>query len=213
MRILLLCLLFSFTGLVHGKTLVIGDSVFALSGEIKRELERLSGLDIDSNATSGSKMLSWTGFTPPIPTQYARVNRSYDTVVMNGGGNDVLIGNSNRCGSPLSDYCKDLLLRVNQRVVTLMQDMVDDGVELIIYMGYYHLPPPRSRLDESTDFGTEIMKEACERIEANCIVVSPLDAFEGQSGLVGADGVHPTTKGSRLLAKLVWEKWSEAIFD
>ena len=192
------------------KTLIVGDSVFALSGEIRRELQKLAGESIESRAQSGAKMLSRSGVLSPIPTQYQRVQgRGYDTVIMNGGGNDVLIDNRRRCRAPLSDYCRNLLGEINQRAQDLMRDMVTNGVKNIIFLGYYHLPGSLSSLDESTNYGSELMLPVCEQNfpEVNCAAVDSRKIFKDQAGVIGLDGIHPSTKGARLLAKGIWQKW------
>ena len=200
----------------------IGDSIFALSGDIYTDLESRSGETWRHYAISGAQMVG--GFLgDPLPVQYetARADDPDIRVVyMDGGGNDILVPaivldpddckNCNYwwCGD-LSQSCKDLIDDVYVETVDLLNQMDDDGVEQVVFMGYYHLKwgllGNLTTLDDAVDYGDKRLRDACINSTANAVFVDPRAAFEGrESSYIIADGIHPTEQGSAVLGGLIW---------
>jgi hypothetical protein len=203
----------------------IGDSIFALSGDIYDELHAKAGETWRHYALSGVQMIGGEILGPPIPTQY-EIAKSDDpdirTVYMDGGGNDILLAallfdphdckNCNEwwCGD-LSQSCKDLVDDVYVETVNLFNRMDSDGVEQVVVLGYYHLKwgifGDLTKLNDATDYGDQKFQEACNNSTANAVFIDPRDAFAGHEGsYIISDGIHPTLEGSRVLADLIWEE-------
>src|SRR5690554_922367 len=104
----------------NDKVVFVGDSIFALSGEIQNQLESKAGETFLRYTVSGAE-LSGELITPSIPNQFREAvsdDLNIDIVVGDGGGNDLLIPaimfNSNSCKTPwyrfgrLSQKCIDI---------------------------------------------------------------------------------------------------------
>lgn len=201
----------------------LGDSIYALSGDIYTELESKSGETWRHYAISGAQAVG--GFlADPIPDQYEDAKNddpNIRTVYMDGGGNDILIPaialdpygckNCNYwwCGD-ISQSCKDLIDDVYVETVDLLNQMDDDGVEQVVYLGYYHLKwglfGNLTKLDDAVDYGDKMLKQACDNSTVNAQFVDPRADFEGlESDYIIADGIHPTAEGSAVLADLIWD--------
>lgn len=200
----------------------IGDSIYALSGDIYTNLESKAGETWRHYAISGSQIVG--GFlADPIPDQYETAkgdDNNIRIVYMDGGGNDILIPaialdpysckNCNYwwCGN-LSQSCKDLIDDVYVETVDLLNQMDADGVEKVVFLGYYHLKwgllGDLRKLDDAVDYGDKRLKDACINSTANAVFVDPRASFEGkESSYIIADGIHPTAQGSAVLANLIW---------
>ena len=142
-----------------GQTLIMGDSIFALNGEIERELERQTGIDIHSRARLFARFLKRTGMVPPIPKQY---KSGYRTVIMDGGGNDVLIGNDEQCREPVNKGCKQLFQVFIASLGEFFTRIAADGVESVVFLGYYHPGANFAHLYKGMDHGMERLIDLCE---------------------------------------------------
>jgi lysophospholipase L1-like esterase len=200
----------------------LGDSIFALSGDIYTNLESKSGETWRHYAISGAQMIGGILATP-IPDQYADAKAddpNIRMVYMDGGGNDILIPaialdpygckscNYWWCGS-ISQSCKDLINDVYVETVDLLNQMGSDGVQKVVFQGYYHLKfglfGDLTTLDKAVDYGDKMLKLACTNANVNAVFVDPRASFEGkESSYIIADGIHPTAAGSAVLANLLW---------
>ena len=122
----------------------LGDSIFALSGKIQDNLHSWSGQTFRRYALSGS-MVSH------IADQYDDAkadNANIQTIFMDAAGNDILIPatlfDPYNCKvdwweSGLSSTCKNYINDVYVDVVNLLNQMGRDGVDNIIFQGYYNV--------------------------------------------------------------------------
>jgi hypothetical protein len=187
------------------QVVMIGDSIFALSGEIANELERLSGEAYRSYYVSGAEMES--GFVTPIPNQYKKA-RNQDsnirTIIMDGGGNDIQIGAAFSCtGGDVTQTCMDALQAALDAADQLFSDMRADGVQNIIYMNYFYI------IDENKKPAFDWMHDQMETIALNynAIIVDPMPYMK--PSLIAFDNIHPTDEGSQMLANLIWDAMVE----
>ena len=206
-----LSLIFLFTGCYpddenqNDQVVMLGDSIFALSGEIANELERLSGEVYRSYYVSGAEMEG--GFVRPIPRQYNRAyNQDSDirTIIMDGGGNDIQIGAAAKCtGREVTADCMDALQAALEAADQLFSDMRADGVQNIIYMNYFYI------LNEDKKPAFDWMHGQMEALASryDAIVVDPMPYMD--PSLIGNDNIHPTDEGSQMLANLIWDAMVE----
>ncbi len=207
--LILLCVSIIFVGCEepNGPTdspiVLVGDSIFALSGEIKNELERLSGEQYRSYCVSGSEMDG--GMMGNIPRQYneaIRTNPGIKTIIMDGGGNDIQVGGVAVCGNSrngVSNACKQELQKALDAADKLFTDMRADGVENIIYMNYFYILNQASK--PAFDWMHDQMETVVQR--HNGILVDPMPNMKPE--LIGPDRIHPTDEGSQMLAGLIWD--------
>lgn len=182
---------------------LIGDSIFALYGDIKDELEYRSGEEYRSYCVSGSEMEN--GMLGDIPDQYKeaiKTNPHIKTVIMDGGGNDIQVGGSFYCSNSangVSNLCKSELQKALTAADQLFRDMRADGVENIIYMNYFYILNQRSK--PAFDWMHEQMETLAKAYD--CILVDPMPYMTPD--LIRADRIHPTEEGGHMLGDLIYD--------
>ncbi len=193
--------------------ITLGDSIFDLSGDIQTYLEQEAGQTFRNYTQSGA-MLSGGIIATAIDQQYADANGAngdIDTVIMNGGGNDILIPamllDPYGCRTHwwrwnISRSCKNLVNNSYVTAVNLLNEMDADGVEDVIYLGYYAPPRSNANLEKAVNYGDKRLAEACANTVANCTFIDPRGTVPAEHVL--DDDIHPTAEGSRTLADQVW---------
>lgn len=193
---------------------MLGDSIFALSGDETEFLEDLTGESYRKYYANGAMMVG--GYVPSIPEQYERAIKEgpIRTVILNGGGNDVLIGGLMQCstsyGSELSAACNDILDDVSAATEDLLLRMAADGVKNIIWQGYYHTTNHYlwQVTDVTSDHFAQGLREfqaAFPDINVTFIDVRPyFNKYKAWNYTI-YDGIHPTRSSSQTLANLVWD--------
>jgi lysophospholipase L1-like esterase len=212
------------------EVVMIGDSYFALSettsppaGEIT---EHLQGLATAAGAlatgdtyrhyyASGANMATtYAGSQiPPIPTQFASAvsaNADIKYVIMDGGGNDILLENTScilaAATTPISDTCKAAVQNALTAATTLFQSMKAAGVQKVIYFFYPHLPTTRfPSVNVMIDYAYPLVQAVCQNAPIACEFVDTRSAFNGNdASYIGPDDIHPTNAGSDAIAELIW---------
>lgn len=204
----------------NNKVVTLGDSIFDLSNELQQNLEEYAGQTFRKYTRSGAE-LNGGLIAPSVFEQYSQAisdDSNIETIVMNGGGNDILIPvitlfDPNRCRTPwyrfgrLSSKCKNFIDDLYVEGVDLLNDMDDDGVSNIVYLGYYYTKNallPLDSLEEAVDYGNATLNSACTNSIVSCQFVDPRAAINDSDVLF--DGIHPASSGSKKLADLVWPK-------
>jgi len=194
--------------------ITLGDSIFDLNGQIQANLESWAGETFRNYTQSGAE-LSGGFLAPAVDSQYASAkatDANINTIVMDGGGNDILIPamlfDPNRCKTKwyrpnLSSKCKNLIQDIYVTGVNLMNQMDADGVENIVFLGYYELPRGKTNLNQAVNYGDEYLGYACDTATtASCTFVDPRGHVPAAD--VESDDIHPTPNGSLTLANLIW---------
>ena len=191
----------------------VGDSIFDLSGDLQRFLEAKAGQTFRDYTISGSE-ISGGSLARAIDLQYADANAfngDIDTIVMDGGGNDILIpatlGDIYGCRTKwyrpsITSRCRNLIENVYVDTVNLLNTMASDGVQNVIYLGYYELPRGNANLGDALDYGDTRLGDACANTNANCTFIDPRGTIP--ANYVLDDDIHPTSDGSQVLADLIW---------
>lgn len=201
---------------------LLGDSYIALSDNVPRFIEEharaasaLSASDSYINrARSGASM----AYEPSIPSQLpellqvARARRSAGVklIIMDGGGNDVLVHNR-RCLSQTfpSQACIEVVDRSILALKKLFIDMAAAGIEHVIYFWYPDVPASElagQRPEVMNGYAASRVEETCTAsTEVTCHFVDTRPAFAGHPEYLSPlDSVHPTAAGARAIAGLVW---------
>lgn len=182
--------------------MIVGDSIFALSGDIHEFLEDDLNESIDTHARSGCQMLGGNLICSSyyrIPRQYDRASKTgIDTVIFNGGGNDFLLGDGGDC---LTESCIDgVLADVEEAIAGMVADMKDDGMSQIIYLGYYYTVDENNN---AINFKSANYK-AANYPAMGVDFIDTRASFQGnESRYITSDDIHPTAAGSRVLADLI----------
>ena len=202
----------------NDQVVFVGDSIFALSGKIQDVLEDYAGETFRRYTISGSEITGGILATS-IENQFAVAvndNPNIDTVVMDGAGNDILIPvialfDPHWCKTywwqwgRLSSKCKNQINDLQVEATNLLNTMGAQGVDNVIYLGYYHTKNALFRLDsleESSDYGGERLSLACRNSNVSCKFVDPRSVINDSDIIF--DGIHPTTSGSIKMANLLW---------
>jgi hypothetical protein len=204
---------------------------------------------MDANATYrhyyiGAASLAWgnpnTQFY--IPYQYDPMAKT-DTSVMNptdikviimdGGGNDVLIGNSSceQTAPPGNASCVTTVQNAIDKAQSEMHQMASDGVKSIVFFFYPHLDPagggilttPAPAINDTLDYAYPLAEQICCGSSftstitdptcsgqpvpgTTCVFVDTRPSFEGHlADYIKSDHVHPTQAGAQVISDLVWK--------
>jgi len=190
----------------NGRDVVtIGDSwmsnTLLTGGAIEGALDRLTMQPYRHYAVQGVMLLSASAFGAAIPTQYASAKRAdpnIKTVIMTGGGNDIIqnpgVQASCNQGGP---ECVELLGRISAKLDELWTQMAEDGVQDVVYINY-------SRDAGSTDDSVRGMMKPiaiCLTGKIRCHAIDSTPAVMGDL----QDGIHPTRAANDRLAKVIYE--------
>ena len=201
----------------NNKVVFFGDSIFALSGEIQKTLHGYAGKTFRNYTTSGAELLGGA-IAPSVEQQIGIANAdnpNSTVVVMNGGGNDILIPavalDPYDCLTQwyefgqLSSRCKSYINEIYVDGVDLLNDLHADGVTSVIYLGYYYTKNGLllvDDLEEAIVYGDAKLSQACANSVVSCQFIDPRSTIKDSD--ITADGVHPTAGGSKKLANLIW---------
>ena len=194
--------------------ITLGDSIFDLNGVVQATLESYAGQTFRDYTTSGAE-ISGGSLAPAVDVQYSVAKATDDninTVVMNGGGNDILIPamlfDPYGCRTHwwrwnISSSCVSLIEDTYVNAVNLLNQIDTDGAQNVVYMGYYETPRGNSNLTKAIQTGVAYLSYACDTAtNANCSYVDTLGTIPASQ--VESDNIHPTPEGSVNLANQVW---------
>ena len=203
----------------NNKVVFFGDSIFALSGEIQKVLHGYAGKTFRNYTTSGAELIGGS-IAPSVEQQIGIANAdnpNSTVVVMNGGGNDILIPaialDPYNCMTQwwefgrLSSRCKSYIDEIYVDGVDLLNDLHADGVTSVIYLGYYYTKNGlilADDLEEAIVYGDAKLSLACTNSVVNCEFIDPRSTIRDSD--ITSDGVHPTNGGSKKLADLIWPR-------
>lgn len=192
------------------RVLVMGDSFMTSNGSARQSvphvLERLLNTKVKSTAVTGARHLYKLPITGSlglnISKQYRRGN--WDYVVMNGGGNDLLLG----CGcGPCTRKMKRLISEDGRRgaIPSVVMRARQSGAQ-VIYVGYLRSPGRGSPVEGCRPLG-DTLEARIARLAARdpgVRFVSLADMVpRGDGSFHAADMIHPSPKGSAAAAKRI----------
>jgi lysophospholipase L1-like esterase len=174
-----------------GKDVIaIGDSWMSLgSVGIQQSLLKASGQKYRTYGVPGTKLLDEV-----IPRQYASAkqqNPDIKTVVMTGGGNDILLGLS--LDSPMT-----VIDKVGKRLDTLWTEMGKDGVKDVVYIEYSE----GGNNGDNVRYGIEKVGPICKNhtaLRCHFLLSDPIIMK------MLRDGIHPTDKGYDAIGKAIFD--------
>lgn len=199
------------------QVVLLGDGYWEANGQgIQDELERFAraagvlpqGESFRDYYENGASMEA-------IVAQYDMARREragVRTVVMNGGGHDILFEEQICMLAPPPDG--DRCVRAVERLVRLQREMLDrlarDGVEDVVIYFYPHMRSDTLAgplLNRTVDYAAPLVRQGCERASGlRCRFVDTRPAFDKDArDLLGLDGILPTEEGSRVLGELLWD--------
>jgi lysophospholipase L1-like esterase len=200
---------------------IIGDSYVTGTGAaLQPALAALvpAAADYRNYAVGGTSM--GNGQIPSQFDQALQANPDIKLVIMDGGGNDVLVLNRNclNAGSSTDATCQQVVQTAIDVAAQLYQKMSDSGVKDAIYFNYPNLPTtsllggPTS--NEILNYSYPLTQASCESSFATtglrCHFIDLRPVFEGHADYIGFDGVHPTAAGQAAIAGAIQQKMQSA---
>ncbi len=172
-------------------------------------------------------------YDPTALTDSAVTNPSdIKVVIMDGGGNDVLIGNDSceTTAPPANTSCVTTIQNAINQAKTTMQEMATKGVQNIVYFFYPHLSTagggilqtPAPAVNDTLDYAYPLVENVCCNTSftssltnysctgspapgLSCTFIDTRPAFEGHlSDYIKSDNVHPTQQGAQVISDLIW---------
>jgi len=185
----------------------IGDSYIALSSgsceNITVYLAELMGQHYNDYSVSGHKI-------DDIIEQYNGIAQSFDYLLLNGGGNDIL----QDCNDAELPLCEKKINYVVDRIRQWIPSVYADGVKEIIWFGYPNLNCGGSyeQYNATVDYGMDLMLPALQNLGIHTIDIRKAFHDEGDRtncDHIASDGLHPSAKGSYIIAELIYDKFME----
>ncbi|HKU36648.1 MAG TPA: hypothetical protein VJR89_00840, partial [Polyangiales bacterium] len=172
-------------------------------GGIATSLLRISGQRYRNYAVQGTMLLMDNSFGPAIPKQWdqaKRANPDIKTVVMTGGGNDIIQSTSlsQSCMSG-GDECKQLLLNEGKRFDELWTAMAEAGVKDIVRVAY---ATDGGRVAQKLLDDPEIQAPPpiCLTGKVRCHNLATNDLIKMQ---IAADDIHPLESANNRVAQAI----------
>jgi hypothetical protein len=181
--------------------ITIGDSWMNLgSTGIQQSLLKASGQKYRTYGRGGTRLLD-----DVIPNQYATAKRAdadIKTVVMTGGGNDIIQvpGLRDDC-TAMGAQCEMVKKQILERLTTLWDLMSTDGVQDVLYVQYSN--PEGQNVDFALAGGMDSVKTRCAAVKApmHCHTLETLDIVMGDI----PDSIHPSA--------VAFDRVGKAVFD
>ena len=214
------------------QVVVLGDSyVNWLSHTFPTDLSREAGATYRLYAVGAAAMGS--GGVSLIPPQFDQALADDDdiiAVVMDGGGNDVLVPDTaqfpqgNQCKesatSPMIPDCQRIVAKAIAKAEELMNLAADKGVRDVVYFFYPHVPEgtliggahPNAILDYALPFVKATCDGAAVRTGGRlvCHFLDLIPVFDGHPEWFAFTDIHPNSSGSQAMAKAVWSLMKSA---
>ncbi|MET0284122.1 MAG: SGNH/GDSL hydrolase family protein [Polyangiales bacterium] len=207
------------------QVMIIGDSYINwVSHSFPQQIVQVSGGQRWRMEAIGAWSMG-SGGAGFIPEQFkSSVMRDPDvhTVLMDGGGNDILVADpmlNDRCleaGSSKRVKCQEIVSIAIRAAEKLLDDALAAGVRDVVYFFYPHVPVGTllggPAPNEILDYALPRVKDFCDSVEEKaagklrCHFVDLVPVFEGHPEWFFPLDIHPNSEGSEQIAKAVWAK-------
>ena len=181
--------------------ITIGDSWMSLgTGEgIQESLLKASGQRYRTYGVPGTQLLNGQ-----IPGQFTRAkmaNPDIKTVVMTGGGNDILqTGLSAECGMG-GPRCAPQLMKIGDGLAALWKQMGQDGVKDVVHIMYAAIAGDGVKDAEANNKALADLCAAATPVRCHLLNTDMLIPTEGDL----RDGIHPKAAGYDRIGKAVFD--------
>jgi lysophospholipase L1-like esterase len=167
------------------------------------------GMNYTNYAVAGTTLAT----SPQIPNQW-ELNKSKKPiylVIMDGGGNDVLIDHMEclPAGSDKNAGCKQVVANSVAKAKELWASMKETGVTDVIWFWYPHIPGALAGDGHDiNDYGlAEMQKAAMEATTEDFrpVMIDTIPLFDGHPDWYFGDGIHANDTGSKAIAQAIWD--------
>ncbi|HVU05282.1 MAG TPA: SGNH/GDSL hydrolase family protein [Polyangiaceae bacterium] len=213
---------------ILGDSYVTGFGSPALQPELAKIISSIG--QYPNYAGAGCSMASGgicTGLYGNVPQQGTTALQQHPNtklVIMDGGGNDILICSAvtypncaalcKAAGSSQQKVCTDIVDLAISTAGKLMTDSANAGVRDVVYFFYPHLPGANAGYSEILDYAEPKAKALCDGAETTtggkmrCHFVDMVEPFKAAGGdgnplNFAGDSIHPSAAGQAIIAKAV----------
>ena len=180
---------------------IVGDSVFDLSGEIQTKLKTLSGKMYKDRSVSGAKIAA---IQSQLTTALGRT--TLQTIIADGGANDILQGSMDCNTDPLTSGCIDVIDYIGDKMDAMLYAMYTKSPDYCVWLGYYHVKGSEIEKNEAIDHAYTlypgIFSPYVPESGVVYVYVDPRSLILPAD--IKSDNIHPTSSGSQKLATLIW---------
>jgi lysophospholipase L1-like esterase len=147
------------------------------------------------SSISGTRL---AGGSNPIPTQYANAQAAspIKVLIMDGGGNDIIQSN---CVS-----CAGVTNAIDAARMLIQRAASDGTVQHIVFFFYPYFPNFPALRADAMDFMRPMMQSICMQSTVPCYFIDLRPIWEGHPEYTGADNLHPSVTGARVLSRTIW---------
>jgi hypothetical protein len=212
------------------QVVIVGDSYINwVSHTLPADLASVSGQDGWRMYALGGAAMAAGGIAELIPAQFEDAvaqDPNIVAVVMDGGGNDVLVADAlkypgggdckNNEYSPSIPVCQEIVKNASDTAHTLWLRMAEVGVRDVVYFWYPTTPVGTiiggGNPNPIGDYSAPIYQKICEGMtketngKLNCYFVDMRPVFDGHPEYFAPTDVHPDPAGSAAMAKAIWER-------
>jgi hypothetical protein len=210
------------------QVLLVGDSYINwISHSFPADLAELSGQDWRLEAIGGTSLASGglaflgLGFIPDQFDRAMAADPNAHTIVLDGGGNDVLLRDTalapsscTRSGSSEDPGCQRIVGLAVDAARDLMARAASQGIRDVVYFFYPRVPAftflTEDDPNEILDYALPKARDVCERAEdategkLRCRFVDMVPVFDGHPEYFNED-IHPNQVGGRVMAEKIWQ--------
>lgn len=185
---------------------MVGNSMFAWNDHgIRKELDELY------NWRGGDTVITDAAFVGATAEMIQRQwfqtkGGDIDVAIMDGGANNVFINAwwcwDLRKGEP-SDKCKEVVDGAVKVLEETLNDMQEGGVRHAVFIVPYHVRGPAAGFNNALDYAILRLPSVCKKPWCSLVELSNFITPDDDS-LYFLDGVHPSSKGSRRIARVIY---------
>jgi hypothetical protein len=151
---------------------------------------------------------------PQIPGQWTQAkaaNKNIQLVIMDGGGNDVLINNMQckNAGAAMDATCQMVVAATLNAGKMMLTDMKASGVTEAIWFFYPHAPTGGA---EITDYTLPMLKAMCAGLSDSkfqCRIVDTIAAFDMHPDYYASDSIHANATGEGIIADMIYKQMKD----
>jgi hypothetical protein len=208
------------------QVVLVGDSYINwVSHTFPADLTKEAGVTYRLYAVGGTAMGSGgIGLIPPQFDQAVAADPNIIAVVMDGGGNDILVPDTvqfpqggdcrQNTTSPMIPDCQKIVQKAVDKAVELMNTAADKGVKDVVYFFYPHVPEGTLigglHPNEILDYALPMVKATCDGARTRtggrltCHFLDLIPVFDMHPDWFAFTDIHPNPTGSAAMAKAVW---------
>lgn len=194
----------------NARILTMGDSMLAWHGgsraSVSDGVEQILSEPVVDRSVSGARVFYNLPVSGALGMHISQQYRpgNWDWVILNGGGNDLWLG----CGCSWCDHKINRMISKDGssgKIADLVTQIRNSGAR-VIYVGYLRSPGTGSMIEHCRDEGNELESRISRLAQKDPGVhfVSLQDMVpHGDRSFHAPDMIHPSQKGSRMIAERI----------